>query len=75
MMGQRTVSRGVSALGTSSSSEATTGAHTYANPPIKTLQHAQHARGAKVTEGRRLTSLHDLRGHEQGNVNANWLVV
>ena len=48
-------------------------AHTYANPPIRTLQHAQRAPGAKVAGGRRVTSLHDPRVHEHGNVDANWL--
>ena len=51
------------------------GAHSHANPPIKPLQHVQRARGSKVTKGNRLTNLHDLRAHEQGDVDANRLVV
>ena len=44
-------------------------------PPMKTLQRAQRARGAKMTKDRRVTSLHDRKAHEQGNVDANSLVV
>ena len=37
------------------------GAHVHANPPVKSLQNAQGARGAKVARSRRMASFHDLR--------------
>ena len=43
------------------------GAHIHANPPIKTLQHAQPARGAKVTRSRPyLNSTHCISTHAGG---------
>ena len=39
------------------------GANIHADPPVKPLQHAQSARGAKVARSRRMASLH-LRAHE-----------
>ena len=42
---------------------------------MKPLQHAQRARGAKVTRGRRVASLYDPRAHEQGGADANELIV
>ena len=51
------------------------GEHSHANLPIKPLQHAQRGRGAKVARSRRMTSLHDPRAHEQGDEDANSLVV
>ena len=38
--------------------------HVHADPPVKLLQHAQYARGAKVARSRRMASLHDPRAHE-----------
>ena len=73
MMGQRTVSRGV--FRAQAVAKPPPGAHIHANPPIKPLQHVQRARGAKVTRDRRVTSLHDPRAHDQGDVDANRLVV
>ena len=42
------------------------GAHIDANSPMKTLQQAQRARGAKVTRGRRVTSLYDYERMSRG---------
>ena len=50
-------------------------AHVDINPTKKLLLHARRSRGAKVTRGRRVTSLHGPRAHEQGRAGANWLVV
>ena len=75
MMGQRTVSRGVFRLALQAVAKPPPSAHIHANPPIKPLQHAQRARGANVTSGRRVASLHDPRAHEKGNVDANWIMV
>ena len=65
---------GFSGLALQAVAKSPPGVHIRANPRMKTLQHTQRARGAKVTRGRRVTSLHDPRAHEQGNVD-NWLVV
>ena len=51
------------------------GGYVHANPPVKPLQYTRRARGAKVARGRRITSLHDPRAHEQMHVDANRLVV
>ena len=40
------------------------GAYIHADPPVKPLQHAQCARGAKMARSRRMASLHDPRAHE-----------
>ena len=40
------------------------GANSHADPPVKPLQHAQCARGAKVARSRRMAGLRDPRAHE-----------
>lgn len=41
------------------------GANVDTSSPVKTFEHSQYARGAKVAGTRRMTSLHDPRAHEQ----------
>ena len=49
------------------------GAHT--NPPVKTFEQSQRARGAEGAGSCRMASLHDARAHEQRHLNANRLIV
>ena len=74
-IGHRTVSREFPRLAPQAGAKPPPGAYVHADPPVKPLQHAQRARGAKVARGRRMTSLHDPRAHEQRDVDANRLVV
>ena len=52
------------------------GADVHTNPPVKTFEHSQSARGAEVAGSCRMASLHDPRAHEQRYVeNADRLIV
>ena len=44
------------------------GAETHPNPPVKTFEHSQSARGAEVAASFRMASLHDPGAHEQLHV-------
>ena len=57
-------SRGFPRLALQTVVKSPPGAHVHANPPVKSLQNAQGARGAKVARSRRMASLHDARAHE-----------
>ena len=50
------------------------GADVHTGPPVRTLEHPQSARGAKVAGSCRIASLHGPRVHEQHYVNANRLI-
>ena len=50
------------------------GADAHTNPPVKTFEHSQCARGAGVAGRCRVASLHDPRANEQRYVNANTLI-
>ena len=74
-MGQRKSAVGFSALGNSRSGEATTGC---AHPCQFTNKTAPACATCAWCQGDKRPSsdkLHDPRAHEQGNVDANWLVV
>ena len=57
-------SRGFPRLALQAVAKPPPGAHVHVNPPVKPLQRAQGARGAKVARSRRMASLHDPRAHE-----------
>ena len=51
------------------------GADVHTNPPVKTFEHSQSARGAEVAWSCRMASIHYPRAHEQRRVNANRIIV
>ena len=67
--------RGFPCLTLQSVAKPPPGADVHTNPPVKTFEHSQSARGAEMAGSCRMASLHDPRVHEQRYVSANRLIV